>query len=95
VLIGSAVTHTEILVAETRAAETAIGKPIEILRASNNQDIDGAFAHLVQVRADALVVNASNLFGPRRAQFVTLAAHHKMPVVYSDRPYTEAGGLMS
>jgi RimJ/RimL family protein N-acetyltransferase len=33
--------------------------------------------------------------GVRRAQILTLAAHHRLPASYPQREFTEAGGLMS
>ena len=80
---------------EARIAAASLGKQIEIIRATTNRDIEIAFTSLLRLRADGLLVNASNLFGARRAQLTTLAAHHRMPVIYYDRPYPEAGGLMS
>jgi putative ABC transport system substrate-binding protein len=35
------------------------------------------------------------LFTIRRAQILTLAAHHAVPAIYPSRDYPEAGGLMS
>jgi putative ABC transport system substrate-binding protein len=94
VLFDPGVPNAEFLVSEARSAALTIGKQV-LLSASTAGDIDVAFASLVQKRTDALAVNASNLFGTRRTQIVTLAAHHRVPTIYFARPYTEAGGLMS
>jgi putative ABC transport system substrate-binding protein len=95
VLFDPGVPNAEFLVSEVRSAALTIGKQVDLLSASTAGDIDAAFASLVQKRTDALAVNASNLFGTRRTQIVTLAAHHRVPTIYFARPYTEAGGLMS
>jgi putative ABC transport system substrate-binding protein len=50
---------------------------------------------LVQTRVDAVLVGANNLFGNRRVQLVTLAAHHRIPAIYFGREFVEIGGLMS
>jgi putative ABC transport system substrate-binding protein len=72
----------------------AIGLQIEALyAASTNRGIDGAFASLVQKRVEALVINAG--YFDNRVQVATLAARHKIPTIYWDRPEAEAGGLMS
>jgi len=55
----------------------------------------GAFANLMQKRADALLVHPDNLFINRRVQLITLAARHAVPAMYPLRPDAEAGGLMS
>jgi putative tryptophan/tyrosine transport system substrate-binding protein len=86
---------TESTVAEVTAAALAIGRSIEVVRASTNHEIDTAFASLVQKRIDALWVSTGALFASRRAQLVTLAAYHRLPAIYPARVYAELGGLMS
>ena len=66
-----------------------------MLRAGTIDDIDAAFASLVQKRAEALLVITSVLFFNRRTQLVTLAARHAVPAIYWARDFTEASGLMS
>jgi putative ABC transport system substrate-binding protein len=46
-------------------------------------------------RAEALFVAADPLFVSHRVQLAILAASHRIPAVYSQRFYVEAGGLMS
>jgi putative tryptophan/tyrosine transport system substrate-binding protein len=46
-------------------------------------------------RADALFVATDSLFTGRFVQFVTLAAHHRVPAAYTQRDFAEAAGLMS
>jgi putative ABC transport system substrate-binding protein len=60
-----------------------------------NEEIDAAFASLSQQRTDALLVNPDALFSTRRVQLATLATRHAIPVIYVDRIFPEAGGLMS
>src|SRR5215470_17975451 len=50
---------------EVQAAATAVGRPIEILNAADNRDIDASFATL-QKRAAALLVPPDSLFLARR-----------------------------
>ena len=82
-------------IAEVQSAASAIGKELVILSASNNLDIDAAFANLAQKRADALLVAPQNLFTARLVQLVTLAARHAVPTMYYSRECVEAGGLLS
>jgi putative ABC transport system substrate-binding protein len=86
---------TASLVADLQAAASAIGGQIEVLPAGTNNDIDTAFAGLVQKRADALLVSPGPLFGNRRVQLATLAARHAVPAMYFDRQFAEVGGLIS
>jgi putative tryptophan/tyrosine transport system substrate-binding protein len=82
-------------IANLQAAASSLGKEIEVLRAGTIDEIDAAFASLVQKRADALLVITSVLFFNRRTQLVTLAARHAVPAIYWTRDFTEASGLMS
>jgi putative ABC transport system substrate-binding protein len=85
----------EAITKDLQAGASAMGVPIEIFAATTNRDIDAAFANLVQKRVDALVVSPDLFFTSRRAQIVTQAARHAMPVIYFSREFADAGGLMS
>src|SRR5262249_28127882 len=65
------------------------------LKASTDSEIDGAFGSLVELRAQALIVQADPLFTSRREQLVALAAHHSLPAIYESRQFTAIGGLVS
>jgi putative tryptophan/tyrosine transport system substrate-binding protein len=86
---------TDAFVTEAQTAASAIGRQIEVVTASTNDDIDRAFATLVNKRADAFLVSTDALFVTRRVQLVTLAARHAVPAMYFRREFAEAGGLMS
>jgi putative tryptophan/tyrosine transport system substrate-binding protein len=75
-------------------AARAMGLQIQVLNASTSREIEAAFATLVHDRADALYVAGDVFFTSRRVQFVTLAAHHRIPASYASREAVEAGGLM-
>jgi len=66
-----------------------------VVKAGSGSEIDAAFATLVQQRASAALIFADSFLDSRRDQFVALAAHHAVPVGYSLREFTEAGGLIS
>ena len=66
-----------------------------ILKASSESEIDAAFATLVQLHADALVVGSDPFFNSRRELLVALAARHGVPAIYQSRGFAEAGGLIS
>jgi putative ABC transport system substrate-binding protein len=80
---------------QVKAAVSSLGREIEIFLAGSNYEIDAAFERMVQKRPDALIVSAGALFNNRRVQIVTLAAHHRLPAIYTDRLYAEDGGLMT
>jgi putative ABC transport system substrate-binding protein len=95
VLLQTRTTRPGSVVSGLRAAADSIGVEIEVLYASTNAEIDGAFAAMVQKRTDALLVENVFLFRDRRTQILTLAARHAIPVIYGGRADVEAGGLMS
>ena len=77
-----------------RAART-IGQRILILRASNERELNKAFATLVQERADALLVGGDAFFTSIPTLFVVLTARHAIPTINPWRSHADAGGLMS
>ena len=84
--------------AETQSAEgggRTLGLQMHVLNASTENEIDTAFAILVQQRADALLVAADPLFIDRKEQLVALAARHAVPAIYFDREFPALGGLMA
>jgi putative tryptophan/tyrosine transport system substrate-binding protein len=76
-------------------AARAMGLQIQVLNASTSREIEAAFATLVRDRAEALYIAGDVFFTSRRVQFVTLAAHHRIPASYASRQAVEAGGLMA
>jgi putative tryptophan/tyrosine transport system substrate-binding protein len=76
-------------------AATAIGVKLRIFHANSEDDLDRAFAALVQERTDALLVGNDAFFVNQREQIVALAARHGLPAIYTFRSFAEAGGLMS
>jgi ABC-type uncharacterized transport system substrate-binding protein len=94
-LVNPANIAHEAQVSDIQSAARNLGQEITILNASAIAEIDAAFAKLVEMRADTLLVAADPLFFDRAPQLVVLAARHAIPTVYSRREFTAAGGLMS
>jgi putative ABC transport system substrate-binding protein len=84
-----------VAIPETDAAANAIGRRLEVLTASTEGDLEGAFTTMVKRQVGALVVMADPLFFLRREQLVALAARYAVPTIYPAREFTEKGGLMS
>jgi putative ABC transport system substrate-binding protein len=95
VLVQPTTPFAKAMTADIQAAGATIGRQIEVLYATTSGEIDTAFARAVQMRAGALLITAAGLFDIRRIQLATLAIHHKVPILASDREIVEAGGLMS
>ena len=80
---------------DVHAAAAAIRTQSDLLSATNNREIDTAFATVVGERADALLVAPETLFLSRRLQIVGLCLRHAVPALYPWREAVEIGGLMS
>jgi putative tryptophan/tyrosine transport system substrate-binding protein len=80
---------------DVRDAARAVRQQVHVFNASNERDIETAFATLVQARIGALIVAADPFFNSRRDSLVALAARHSIPAIYEWREFAEAGGLMS
>jgi len=72
-----------------------LGQQVSILSASNERDIDAAFATVTQSRAGALLVGSDPFFNNERDQVIALAARHAIPAIYEGREFVMAGGLAS
>jgi putative ABC transport system substrate-binding protein len=80
---------------ETQAAARALGLELQSLEVRGPVDFEGAFKAAAERRAGALSVPSSPYFFPYRAQIANLAVKSRLPAIYADREYVEAGGLMS
>ena len=80
---------------DVQEAAHGVGQQLLILRASNEEEIEAAFATAAERRAGALLVAADPFMLSRRERIVALAAHYAIPAIYEGREYVTAGGLMS
>jgi len=95
VLVNPAGPDAETTLKDVEPAARAIGLQIQVLNASTSREINAAFLTFVRERPDALFVGGDPFFSSRRVQLVHLATLHKLPAIFSNRDYVEAGGLMS
>jgi putative tryptophan/tyrosine transport system substrate-binding protein len=86
---------TEAVTTDVRAAAAVTGHQIQIVNASDEGEIDKAFATLKELHADALIVGADPYFFARNDQLVALAARYAVPAFYELREFAVNGGLMS
>jgi len=82
-------------VADGQAAARAGGLEPQILHASNDSELEAAFADMKTRRIDALIVVSDIFFDSRRDKLAALAARHAIPAIYPWRDYVMAGGLIS
>jgi ABC-type uncharacterized transport system substrate-binding protein len=58
-------------------------------------DFDGAFRSMVAVGAQMVLVQSSPFFTPHQALIGELAKTHRLPTMFLNKSYADAGGLMS
>ena len=74
---------------------TARGWRLLVLRATNPDEVEEAFAAATRQNASALLVAPDGFLDSQRARLVALAAAHRIPAAYSWPEYAAAGGLVS
>lgn len=98
-VIGSIVNpnrpYAELEGKDMQEAAVAKGWRLHIVNASNEGEIDAAFATISQLRVGALVLGADPMFVSRREQIVALAARYSIPAIYFARDFAVSGGLAS
>jgi len=76
-------------------AATKLGLQLNIIYASNERQIDAAFANLADHKIGALIIEADAFLANRQDQFVALAARQGIPAIYAVPESAAAGGLMA
>ena len=79
---------------ELKAAAPVLGIEPLLLDARSPDDLPRVFETAVAQRANAIVVGNHTAINTKLAQFVELAARHRLPATYLAREFVDAGGLM-
>lgn len=77
------------------SAARRLGVTFQSVEVRGRNEFEGAFAAMVRERADGVVVAGDGVIAGARSQVVLLAARNRLPAVYAQREFAEAGGLMS
>jgi len=80
---------------DVEEAARAVRQELIVLQATSEQDIDTAFATLVQRGAGALFAGTGAFMTTHREQLAALSAQYRLPAIYGLREFVVAGGLMS
>jgi putative ABC transport system substrate-binding protein len=86
---------TRIAVRNAQSAAQTLGISLQSLTVGGADEFDGAFASMVRDRAAAVIVGGSALFFAERTRLIDLAAKHRLPAIFNERSYVQAGGFMS
>jgi putative ABC transport system substrate-binding protein len=71
------------------------GVKVSSMEASTVTEIESAFAAIVGSRVEAMIVAADPFFDVQRSQIAALSIKSRLTTIFSNREFTEAGGLMS
>ena len=79
-----------------QAGAKRLGVALQVLEFTRAPyDYEGAFAESVRARAEALLVLTSGNFVPARRQIPESAVRHRLPSMYGNAVWADAGGLLS
>jgi putative ABC transport system substrate-binding protein len=79
---------------EVELAAGALKVQVQYLDVLDVKDIETAFRDASKGRAQAVLLLQSPFFNSQRKQITDLAIKSRLPVIYPQTEYTEAGGLM-
>jgi putative ABC transport system substrate-binding protein len=81
--------------AELQAAAARLKRELHVLNAGTDAELDVAFAQLQATKAQGLIISADGFFTSHDRELAALAIQHRIPAVYQNRSFAEAGGLVS
>jgi putative ABC transport system substrate-binding protein len=94
VLTNPSSPYTAPFLREREAIARALGLHITVLEATEPRHLDKTIAMLHAERAGAVLVLTDAMFITQRRRIVDLIAKTRVPAVYGEREFVEAGGLM-
>jgi putative ABC transport system substrate-binding protein len=81
---------------ETEGAARSLGLQLQSVEVSRAEDFDRAFSAVTKERAQALIMHAANPVGfANRGQIASFAQKNRLPSMFGQKEYVDAGGLMS
>jgi len=79
----------------TKAAAASVGVQLQSLAVRDPGELDRVFAAIKEARAGALIVESSSMLFAWRERLAELALKNRLPTMFAQRAYAEAGGLMA
>lgn len=80
---------------QAQAAAKALGLKVKSLRVHRQEDLNDVFSTASKAHVEALIVLRNPLFIRLRTQLVALTNTHRIPAIYDEREFVDAGGLMA
>jgi putative tryptophan/tyrosine transport system substrate-binding protein len=73
----------------------SLGVQLQILNVKKTEEIENAFSSMTRGKVGAITVLTQNMLLLNRKRIVELAAKSRLPAMYPNSRFTDAGGLMS
>lgn len=86
---------SEMQLKNLEAAANSLGLTLVVLKTSSEQEFDGMFAAVHEMRTGGLVFSSDPYFTHRSHELAALAIRHGVPAITQSRDFPLAGGLMS
>jgi ABC-type uncharacterized transport system substrate-binding protein len=94
VLVNPADFYTTQFMKDREAAGRQLGLELRVLEAREPAQLEPALAALPGEHVGALLVHTNAMFISERRRIVDLVARSRLPAVYGERQFVDAGGLM-
>ncbi len=86
---------TVLIARGTQVAARSMGVELQSLGVRGPDELDRAFSAMKEARAGALVVESSSMLFTLRTWLADLAMKNRLPTMFAQREYVDAGGLMA
>jgi len=86
--------NTEYLLKETESAASSLRVAIQSVQVKVPNDFEKAFQAATKKRAQALMLGGGGFFAAHQTRILELASKSRLPAMYPNTRYVEAGGLM-
>jgi putative ABC transport system substrate-binding protein len=80
---------------ELEAAAHDLGVQLQPLEVPHPTELDSCFTAMTTAGAQALITLADAVLWNQRARVVALAAQHRLPAIFPEREFADAGGFMA
>ncbi len=77
---------------ELKVTARSLGAQLQVFEAPNPDQLDSAFAAMTRERVAALLVLTDSMFVGQRRRIADLAARSRLPAMYYQREFVDAGG---
>jgi putative ABC transport system substrate-binding protein len=80
---------------DVKVAALSLGLQLQLLEVKGADEFESAFSTIRRMRAQALLGQPDEMFNTRRALVAALAVKGRLPTMFYNRDWAEAGSLMS